>query len=195
MPYSFYQYTCDNETQFEDFPDLNMYFSEKNNSNNFTFTKEDLFKNIGNKYFFLIVFQVTQMNIYYWRLGQLFFRKYPIFLSYDKNNSTFLYYPINKNKKDDGGDTDTTDNKDNTDYSDNTDNTDEHDSDKGKENDKNEGNTGLVVSLSIIIPLVVIAVVIFIVYHYKKRNRKGDDELLNNKTETDCNKSYPIIDN
>ena len=99
-PYSFYQYTCDNKNQFEDFPDLYLSLDEKHN---FILTKNDLFKKVGNKYFFLVVFQVTQMNVNFWRLGQLFFKKYPIFLSYDdENNSTIIYYTTNKEKIDGG---------------------------------------------------------------------------------------------
>ena len=70
---------------------------------NFILTKNDLFKKVGNKYFFLVVFQVTQMNVNFWRLGQLFFKKYPIFLSYDdENDSTIIYYTTNKEKIDGG---------------------------------------------------------------------------------------------
>ena len=99
-PYSFYQYTCDNKNQFEDFPDLNLSLDEKHN---FILTKNDLFKKVGNQYFFLVVFQVTQMNVNFWRLGQLFFKKYPIFLSYDdENDSTIIYYTTNKEKIDGG---------------------------------------------------------------------------------------------
>ena len=80
-PYSFYQYTCKEENQFSDFPDLNLGFEGKYN---FTLTKNDLFKKVGNSYFFLIVFQKTQRDINYWRLGQLFFKKYPMFLNQDE---------------------------------------------------------------------------------------------------------------
>ena len=44
-PYSFYQYTCDNENQFEDFPDLNLSLEDKYN---FSFNKTELFKKVGN---------------------------------------------------------------------------------------------------------------------------------------------------
>ena len=136
-PYSFYQYTCDNEEQFSDFPDLNLYLEEKYN---FTFNKNELFKKVGNKYFFQIVFQVSQMNINYWRLGQLFFRKYPTFLSNNGNNSTFLYYLINK---EDGDKTDETDSSDATDGSDETDSSDTTDgSDGTDESDKTDGSDG-----------------------------------------------------
>ena len=155
-PYSFYQYTCDNEEQFSDFPDLNLYLEEKYN---FTFNKNELFKKVGNKYFFQIVFQVTQMNINYWRLGQLFFRKYPTFLSNDEDNSKFLYYSLNKEKK-----------------------------------DENSKNTGLIIALSIVIPIVVIGIVIVVIYLYRKKNKKVD-ELLSDKIETEEEKNYALLNN
>ena len=174
-PYSFYQYSCDNEDQFGDFPDLNLSLEGKYN---FTFNKNELFKKVGNKYFFLIVFQVSQMNINYWRLGQLFFRKYPTFLSNDENNSKFLYYSLNKEKKDDGGNSDGSDG-----------------SDGGKGADGTSGkNTGLVIALSIVIPIVVIAIVIVVIYFYRKKNKKVD-ELISDKIETEEGKNYALLNN
>ena len=175
IPYSFYQYSCDNEEQFGDFPDLNLSLEGKYN---FTFNKNDLFKKVGNKYFFQIVFQVSQMNINYWRLGQLFFRKYPTFLSNDGNNSKFLYYSLNKEKKDDGGKSDGSDG-----------------SDGGKGADGTSGkNTGLVIALSIVIPIVVIAIVIVVIYFYRKKNKKVD-ELISDKIETEEGKNYALLNN
>ena len=174
-PYSFYQYSCDNEDQFGDFPDLNLSLEGKYN---FTFNKNELFKKVGNKYFFLIVFQVSQMNINYWRLGQLFFRKYPTFLSNDGNNSKFLYYSLNKEKKDDGGNSDGSDG-----------------SDGGKGADGTSGkNTGLVIALSIVIPIIVIAIVIVVIYFYRKKNKKVD-ELISDKIETEEGKNYALLNN
>jgi len=171
-PYSFYQYSCDNEEQFGDFPELSLSLEGKYN---FTFNKNDLFKKVGNKYFFQIVFQATQMNINYWRLGQLFFRKYPTFLSNDENNSKFLYYSLNKEKKEEGGNSDG--------------------SDGGKRADGTTGkNTGLVIALSIVIPIVVIAIIIVIIYFYRKKNKKVD-ELLSDKIETEEEKKYALLNN
>ena len=101
-PYSFYQYSCNNESQFSDFPDINLGFEGQYN---FTLTKNDLFKKIGNNYFFLVVFQSTGMDVNYWRLGQLFFKKYPMFLfeSIKGKNGEILYYTTNKEIEDDGG--------------------------------------------------------------------------------------------
>ena len=151
--YSFYQFTCDNKNQFDDFPDLNLSFENKYN---FTFKKSDLFKKKENQYFFLIIFQVSQININYWRLGQLFFRKYPTFLINDGKTGQFLYYAINKES---GG-----------------------------------GNLGLIIALSIIIPLIIICAVAFLIFHYRKRNKKSE-ELLTDSTEGKNDDSYPIIDN
>ena len=151
-PYSFYHYICDDESQFSDFPDLNI--------GNFTFSKNDLFKKVGNKYFFLIIFHATQMEVNFWRLGQLFFKKYPIFLSEDVEgkNEQILYFNTNK------------------------------------EYEEKSGNLGLVISLSIIIPLIVIAGVAFAFYHFRKR--KKTEELLKDDPESKTeDKNYPIINN
>ena len=173
-PYSFYQYTCKEENQFSDFPDLNLGFEGKYN---FTLTKNDLFKKVGNSYFFLIVFQKTQRDINYWRLGQLFFKKYPMFLNQDEEgkNKQILYYTINKKNSDypdDGG-------------------SDVNPDDK-KNPEDNGSNLGLVISLSIIIPLIVIAVVIFVFYYLRKR-RKTTEKLLSDSPSSQ-NDSFPITD-
>ena len=158
-PYSFYQYTCTEENQFSDFPELKLSYNE---NYTFTFNKNDLFKKVGNKYFFLIVFQATQMDVNYWRLGQLFFRKYPMFLFEDEEGKPgqILYYTTNKEKKDDddgkktdddGGDPSNTDNE----------------GDEGS-------NVGLVVSLSILIPLIVIAAVVLGILYYRRRNKRAE---------------------
>ena len=52
-PYSLYQYSCSDENKLSDFPDLNLGFEGQYN---FTLTKNDLFKKMGNNYFFLVVF-------------------------------------------------------------------------------------------------------------------------------------------
>ena len=151
-PYSFYHYICDDESQFSDFPDLNI--------GNFTFSKNDLFKKVGNKYFFLIIFHATQMEVNFWRLGQLFFKKYPIFLSEDVEgkNEQILYFNTNK------------------------------------EYEEKSGNLGLVISLSIIIPLIVIAGVAFAIYHFRKK--KKAEELLKDEPESKTeDENYPIINN
>ena len=130
------------------------------------------------------------MNINYWRLGQLFFRKYPTFLSYEGNTSSFLYYSKNKEKKEDGGNTDAP----KTDGSDGE-KSDGSDGKDGKEGKNNNGpNNGLVIALSIVIPLIVIAIIIVAIYFYRKRNKKVD-ELLSDKVETEGEKKFAILNN
>ena len=47
---------------------------------NFTFTKEDLFLDIGDKYLFLMVFEITATNLI---LGYPFFKKYKFIFNQD----------------------------------------------------------------------------------------------------------------
>ena len=97
-PYSFFQYSCDNEEQFSDFPDLNFLYPGKYS---FIFNKDELFKKIGKKYIFQIVFEINENNFTFWRLGQIFFKKYNIFLNKKEKQSTFSYYLRKKNIEND----------------------------------------------------------------------------------------------
>ena len=99
-PYSFFQYSCENPEQFSDFPDLTFI---NPGQYEFILTKDELFKKIGNKYIFQIVFEITQNNKEFWRLGQKFLRKYSLFFKKCEKQSTFSYYirkePIKKDSK------------------------------------------------------------------------------------------------
>ena len=92
-PFWFYQYSCDYEEQFSDFPDIIMTLPGKYS---FNFTKNELFKKVGKKYIFQIVFEIINLNINYWRLGQAFFRKYNSFFTLGEKQSFFSYYPMKK---------------------------------------------------------------------------------------------------
>ena len=94
-PFGFYQYSCDSEEQFSDFPNIRLYLE---GSYEFYFTKNDLFKKIGNKFIFQIVFEVFEWEISYWRLGQAFFRKYNSFFEMADQNQMFSYYPKKKER-------------------------------------------------------------------------------------------------
>ena len=94
-PFGFYQYSCDNEEKFSDFPDIIMSYPGKYL---FNFTKKELFKKIGKEYIFQIVFEIINLNINYWMLGQAFFRKYNSFFTLGEKESMFSYYPIKKEK-------------------------------------------------------------------------------------------------
>lgn len=100
-PFGFYQYSCDKKEQFEDFPDIIFSVPGKYI---FNFTKKELFKKLGKQYIFQIVFEIIELPINYWRLGQVFFRKYATFIDWGEKESFFSYYPPesrnkNKNKK------------------------------------------------------------------------------------------------
>jgi hypothetical protein len=90
-PFGFYQYSCDKKEQFSDFPDI---FFSIPGKYMFNFTKNELFKKIGKKYVFQIVFEIIDLEINYWRLGQFFFRKYNTFFNWNEKQSTFSYYPV-----------------------------------------------------------------------------------------------------
>ena len=57
-----------------------------------------VFKKIGKEYIFQIVFEIINLNINYWMLGQAFFRKYNSFFTLGEKESMFSYYPIKKEK-------------------------------------------------------------------------------------------------
>ena len=95
-PFGFYQYSCDKKEQYEDFPDIIFSIPGKYI---FNFTKKELFKKIGKKYVFQIVFEIIELPINYWRLGQSFFRKYTTFINWGEKESTFSYFPPNSRSK------------------------------------------------------------------------------------------------
>ena len=95
-PFGFYQYSCDKKEQFEDFPDIVFTVHGKYM---FNFTKNELFKKIGKKYVFQIVFEIIELPINYWRLGQVFFRKYTTFINWGEKESSFSYYPAKSRNK------------------------------------------------------------------------------------------------
>ena len=99
-PFGFYQYSCEKEEQFSDFPNLSFSLPGKFL---FNFTRDELFKKIGNKYVFQIVFDIIETEINYWRIGQPLFRKYNIFFNWGEKQSTFSYYPVKKYDKKSSG--------------------------------------------------------------------------------------------
>ena len=154
-PYSFFQYSCDTKEQFDDFPVLNFVIKGDTEKIIFNFTKDELFKQIGKKYIFLIVFEVTELDKDYWRFGQIFFRKYNLFLHWVEKESKFLYYPKKERK----------------------------DKEKGSDGGDEEGEGGLSTEIIIIIILAIVVVIlasVIIVYckfFYKKQPKRPANEM------------------
>jgi len=73
-----FYYICDKNINLEKFPDL---IFVKDNIN-FTFTKNELWKEFENKYYFLVIFCEQQKTN--WIFGKIFFKKYIIFFNLDQ---------------------------------------------------------------------------------------------------------------
>ena len=94
------------------------------------------------------MFQATQVEVNYWRLGQLFFKKYPIFLNEDADgkNGQISYFSSNK------------------------------------EHEEGGSNLGLIIALSIIIPLIIIAIVVYLIYRYRRQKDSDSIERIDKIT-------------
>ena len=78
-------YVCDKNINIKNFPDLNFYIKKINLY--FTFNKKELFIENDNKLIFLIFF--NSFEIYQWRLGEIFFKKYLVIFDQDKKTIGF----------------------------------------------------------------------------------------------------------
>jgi hypothetical protein len=72
------------------FPELKFYL--KNTDTSFIFNFDDLFMKIGNKYYFLVIFEKYERS--YFEVGFPFFKKYDII--FNEDSKTISYYNINK---------------------------------------------------------------------------------------------------
>ena len=88
-------YYCTEESQFADFPNITFKYPGKYN---FTFTKDELFVKRGNKYFFQIVFEIFTDDITrkFWKIGQLFLKKYSVFFKLEDRRYKMSYYLTRK---------------------------------------------------------------------------------------------------
>jgi hypothetical protein len=88
-------YYCTEESQFADFPNITFKYPGKYN---FTFTKDELFVKRGNKYFFQIVFEIFTDDITrkFWKIGQLFLKKYSVFFKLEDRRYKMSYYLTQK---------------------------------------------------------------------------------------------------
>ena len=78
-------YSCDNDIQINNFPDL--YFYNKDNNFSFVFNYEDLFYKNKNKIYFLVVFK--EKETHYWVLGRPFFKKYKLIFNSERRIISF----------------------------------------------------------------------------------------------------------
>ena len=97
VPYGYYHiikndvFSCNAENleDIKKFPELKFYIKATNTS--FVFGFDDLFLKIGNKYYFMVIFE-SHKNIY-WILGYPFFKKYDIV--FNEDSKTISYYTNN----------------------------------------------------------------------------------------------------
>ena len=88
--FNYYFYICDNSIKsfFEKFNDRILEFKSKDLNEKFNFKVEELFFEYNNKFYFGVIFDEYQMHG--WKLGRLFFEKYPLVFSID--NKAIGYY-------------------------------------------------------------------------------------------------------
>ena len=92
--YNYFYYICEKNINLKLFPKLIFYL--KNINYNFEFTYNELFKEINNKYYFLIIFH-SNILIKKWIFGEIFLKKYKLFFDYD-NKIILFEKKIKKNK-------------------------------------------------------------------------------------------------
>ena len=85
---NFDMYFCNeqNLNEIQKFPKLKFFI--KNTNTSFIFNFDDLFCKIGDKYYFMVIFDKYQRN--YWEIGYPFFKKYDIV--FDDDSKTISYY-------------------------------------------------------------------------------------------------------
>ena len=88
-----FYYVCDKNINLEKFPDL-IFFKD---DINFTFTKNELWKEFENKYYFLVIFcEQPKEN---WIFGKIFFKKYIIFFNLEQKIIGFYPNSNQQNSK------------------------------------------------------------------------------------------------
>ena len=79
--------SCEENVDISQFKDL--VFITQNKEMNFTLTYKDLFRKIGNKYIFLILFHE---DLNEWKFGHIFLKKYTMVFNGDKKTIGYYYY-------------------------------------------------------------------------------------------------------
>ncbi len=86
-------FECERNSYLEDFPEL--VFVHQELMKNFILTKNDLFKEINGKIYFLVVFDSLEYIGTYWYLGTPFLKKYKF--AFDTDNKVMFYYDEESN--------------------------------------------------------------------------------------------------
>jgi len=93
-----YQFNDMDKKYYDKFPNLTFFVYDYNY--NFNLTKEDLFVEINDKYYFLIIFEKTlfdHSDLAFWNLGLPFLQKYEFVHNYERQNIGF-YIPQEEKK-------------------------------------------------------------------------------------------------
>jgi hypothetical protein len=93
LGYSFYSCDTSVELYFNKYQNNVLQFKSKDLNEIFSFKLEELFLQYNNRFFFGVIFDEYQMHG--WKLGRLFFEKYPLVFSVD--NKAIGYYKHNPN--------------------------------------------------------------------------------------------------
>jgi len=93
LGYNFYSCDTSVELYFNKYKDNVLQFKSKDLNEIFSFKLEELFMQYNNRFFFGVIFDEYQMHG--WKLGRLFFEKYPLVFSVD--NKAIGYYKHNPN--------------------------------------------------------------------------------------------------
>ena len=93
LGYKFYSCDTSVELYFNKYQDNILQFKSKDLNEIFSFKLEELFLQYNNRFFFGVIFDEYQMHG--WKLGRLFFEKYPLVFSVD--NKAIGYYKHNPN--------------------------------------------------------------------------------------------------
>ena len=95
----YYYISCDEsfKAEMSKFPDINFMIRDINYT--FSLTYEDLFIELNQKIYFMLVYETRQM--YYWSFGNIFLKKYPLIFDHDKKTITLIniYNDNNDDKK------------------------------------------------------------------------------------------------
>lgn len=85
---------CEDNVDISTFKDL--IFQTSNKEMNFTLTYKDLFRKIGKKIYFLLLFNE---DINEWKFGHIFLKKYTMVFNGEKKTIGYYYQPNNNNEK------------------------------------------------------------------------------------------------